>query len=72
MGDQSSVKWKHKAEELRGKAKEVIGGLTGDERLKGEGQSDQAKAKAHQGGDKVKDTAEGAKERIRGWTDPKI
>lgn len=69
---QSSDKWKHRAEELRGKAKEVIGGLTGDERLRGQGQNEQAKAKTHQVADKAKSSTEGSKQRIRGWTDPKI
>lgn len=45
----------HKAEELKGKAKEKIGDLTNDESMQAEGMAEQAKAKAQQAGEHVKD-----------------
>lgn len=39
----------------RGKAKEVVGKLTGDEALERQGRTDQAKADLKQAGQKVKD-----------------
>ena len=50
-------KAKNKAEELVGKAKEVVGDAAGNENLKAEGQKDQSKADVKQGGEKVKDAA---------------
>lgn len=52
-------KAKHKAEELAGKAKEKVGDATDNERLEAEGHLDQAKAKAKQAGDEVKDVFKG-------------
>jgi uncharacterized protein YjbJ (UPF0337 family) len=43
------------AEKLGGKGKEAAGNATGDDRLKAEGQGDQAKADLKQAGEKVKD-----------------
>jgi uncharacterized protein YjbJ (UPF0337 family) len=43
------------AEKLGGKGKEAAGEATGDDRLKAEGQSDQAKSDLKQAGEKVKD-----------------
>ncbi|WP_406638482.1 CsbD family protein [Pseudarthrobacter quantipunctorum] len=43
------------AEKLGGKGKEAAGEATGDDRLKAEGQSDQAKGDLKQAGEKVKD-----------------
>ncbi len=48
-------KFNNKADELKGKAKETAGGATGDEDLKAEGQTDQAKGNLKQAGEKVKD-----------------
>ena len=53
MGD----KIDHKAEELKGKAKEGIGKATDDHRLEGEGKADQASGHVKQAGDKIKDAA---------------
>ncbi|MFI2370802.1 CsbD family protein [Streptomyces sp. NPDC018833] len=47
------------ADKLKGKAKEALGKVTGDESLKAEGRTDQAKGKA-------KKAMENAKERARG------
>ena len=46
---------KHGAEEAKGKVKEGVGDMTGNESLKTEGQVDQAKANIKQAGDDVKD-----------------
>jgi uncharacterized protein YjbJ (UPF0337 family) len=43
------------AEKLGGKGKEATGEATGDESLKDEGQTDQAKGDLKQAGEKVKD-----------------
>jgi uncharacterized protein YjbJ (UPF0337 family) len=51
MGDQAE----HKAEELKGQAKEGIGKATGNEQWEAEGKADQAKGAMKQAGDKVKD-----------------
>lgn len=51
MGD----KIKHAAEKAGGKAKEAAGKATGDESLKAEGKTDQAKAGMKQAGEKIKD-----------------
>ena len=48
-------KIKNKAEELGGKGKEAAGDATGNDELRSEGQSDQAKGDLKQAGEKVKD-----------------
>ncbi|MFP5335852.1 MAG: CsbD family protein [Actinomycetes bacterium] len=45
----------HKAEEMRGKAKEAVGRATDDEELEAQGRADQSKADIKQAGEKVKD-----------------
>ncbi len=42
-------------EDMRGKAKEAAGKLTGDEELEAQGKGDQAKSDLKQAGEKVKD-----------------
>jgi uncharacterized protein YjbJ (UPF0337 family) len=49
-------------DQIKGKAKEAAGKLTGDDRLESEGQTDQAKGK-------VKDVADDAKETVAGVRD---
>ena len=49
----------HTGEKLGGKLKEGVGNLTGNDKLKAEGQTDQAMASAKQGVDDVKDAAHG-------------
>ena len=44
-----------KAKELGGKAKEVVGNVTGDARARDEGKGDQAKSNLKDAGEKVKD-----------------
>jgi len=57
-----------KADEVKGRVKEAVGDLTGDERTKAEGQKDQAGAKVKQAAedarDKVEDLAEKAKDKV--------
>jgi len=48
-------KMQHKAEELKGTAKERIGGATGNESKQAEGKAESTKANLKQAGDKVKD-----------------
>jgi uncharacterized protein YjbJ (UPF0337 family) len=45
----------NKLEELGGKAKEVVGNVTGDEALERQGEHDQSKANLKQAGEKIKD-----------------
>jgi uncharacterized protein YjbJ (UPF0337 family) len=45
----------NKAEELKGEAKDHVGGATGDESMQSEGKVDKAKADLKQAGEKVKD-----------------
>jgi uncharacterized protein YjbJ (UPF0337 family) len=48
-------KAKNAAEELAGKAKEVIGDLTDDKDLEAEGRTDQTKANVKNAGENIKD-----------------
>ena len=53
MGNDNKAE--NKIEELGGKAKEAVGGATGDENLKRQGENDQSKANLKQAGEKEKD-----------------
>ena len=48
-------KARNKAEELKGRAKEKTGEVTGGDKLRAEGKADQAGADLKQAGEKVKD-----------------
>ncbi len=48
-------KTQNKVDEIRGGAKEKIGGATGDDEMRREGKRDQSKADLKQAGEKVKD-----------------
>lgn len=48
-------KIRNAAEEALGKGKEAVGDATNDERLKSEGQGEQAKANLKQAGENIKD-----------------
>lgn len=48
-------KTQNKVEQVRGQAKEKIGGATGDDALRGQGKREQSKADLKQAGEKVKD-----------------
>ena len=52
-------KAKNKAEQAKGKAKEVIAGVTDNDSLKAEGKRDQTKGDAKQFGEGVKDVLRG-------------
>jgi len=58
-------KIEHKAEELKGEAKEKVGDATDNPRLEGEGLADQDAANAKQAGDHVKDAAEDVRDVFR-------
>jgi uncharacterized protein YjbJ (UPF0337 family) len=48
-------KAKNKGQQLRGKAKEAVGKVTGDKRTQNEGKGDQVKSNLKDAGEKVKD-----------------
>ncbi|SDB89484.1 CsbD-like [Sanguibacter gelidistatuariae] len=48
-------KIKHVAEDVKGKAEEVTGKVTGNDKLEAEGKVDQSKASIKQAGENVKD-----------------
>jgi uncharacterized protein YjbJ (UPF0337 family) len=52
-------KFDHKAEELKGKAKETYGKVADDEEAETEGKAEQTKANLKQAADKVKDAFKG-------------
>ncbi|WP_114558672.1 CsbD family protein [Desertihabitans aurantiacus] len=52
-------KLQNKTDELKGKAKQGIGGATDDRDLQAEGQADQTKGSLKQAGEKVKDAFKG-------------
>jgi uncharacterized protein YjbJ (UPF0337 family) len=45
----------NKGDDLKGKAKEAVGGATGDDELERQGKGDQAKSDIKDAGEKVKD-----------------
>jgi uncharacterized protein YjbJ (UPF0337 family) len=55
MDSDNGRKIDNKTDELKGKAKEGVGNLTGDESLANEGKADQAKGKVKEAADKVKE-----------------
>lgn len=55
-------KIKNAAEDLEGKVKEAIGDAKGDDKLKAEGQGDQAKSSFKDAGENVKDAASDVKD----------
>ncbi|GAA3356580.1 MULTISPECIES: CsbD family protein [Saccharopolyspora] len=57
MGDEDKAQ--HKAEELKGQAKEKAGDVTGNEQWQAEGKADQAKGGFKQAVEKVKDAVKG-------------
>jgi uncharacterized protein YjbJ (UPF0337 family) len=54
-----------KSDELKGRAKEALGAVTGDDDLAREGRSDQRRGAAEQAVDKVRDAAEKAKDALK-------
>ncbi|EFV14097.1 CsbD family protein [Segniliparus rugosus] len=61
---------KNTAEDIKGRAKEAAGAVTGNDELKAEGQADQGLAAAKQAvtdiADKVKDGVEAVKDKLTG------
>ncbi|GAA4385505.1 CsbD family protein [Tsukamurella soli] len=61
---------KNKADDLKGRAKEAAGSVTGDDDLKSEGQADQgiasAKGKVADAADKVKEGVDNVKDKLTG------
>jgi uncharacterized protein YjbJ (UPF0337 family) len=53
-------------DDAKGKAKEAVGDVTDDDKLKGEGKLDQAGADFKEFGDKVKDKIHGAVDSVKG------
>jgi len=51
-------KAKNKIQNVRGKAKEKIGDLTGDARARDEGRSDQARSNFKDAGERIKDASD--------------
>ncbi|WP_433431776.1 CsbD family protein [Nonomuraea sp. CA-141351] len=54
-------KLRHKAEELKGRAKKSVGHATDDERLRDKGRTDQARGSMKQAGEKIKDAGKKVK-----------
>ncbi|WP_103529245.1 MULTISPECIES: CsbD family protein [Streptomyces] len=52
------------ADRLKGKAKEAIGKVTGNDRMKAEGKADQVKGSAKNGASSLKDGAAGIKDSL--------
>jgi uncharacterized protein YjbJ (UPF0337 family) len=58
-------KTENKAEDLKGRAKEAAGSITGDDELKNEGRADQAESSVKQAGEHVKDAIDDVKDAAR-------
>jgi len=56
----------NKVDDLGGKAKEGVGKVTGDDKLKSEGKTDQAKSSVKEGAREVKEGLEGVKDSLKG------
>lgn len=54
-----------KTQQLKGRAKEAVGVAAGNDRLKKEGRTDQAKASTKQAGESAKDAVNNAAEAVR-------
>jgi uncharacterized protein YjbJ (UPF0337 family) len=55
----------NKAEDLKGRAKEAVGSVTGDDELKSEGRADQAESAIKQAGEHVKDAISDVKDAFK-------
>jgi uncharacterized protein YjbJ (UPF0337 family) len=58
-------KAENKGTDLKGRAKEAVGSVTGDDELKNEGRGDQAEASVKQAGEKVKDAVGDVKDAFK-------
>ncbi len=54
-----------KSQEMKGRAKEALGSLRGDEEQKHEGRADQSQGKARQAGEKVREAVDDVKDALR-------
>ncbi len=61
----------NKMDDLGGKAKEGVGKVTGNDELKSEGKTDQAKSSVKEGAREVKEGLEGVKDSLTGDDDKK-
>ncbi|WP_030671337.1 CsbD family protein [Streptomyces sp. NRRL B-1347] len=52
-------------DKAKGKAKEMVGKVTGNERMQAEGKTDQAKAKLREVADEARERAEGVRDSLR-------
>ncbi len=59
-------KARHKAEEVVGEIKEKVGDLTGNDKLRAEGQKDQVSGNVKLTGDSVEDTASTLGDKLKG------
>ncbi|MET8993394.1 CsbD family protein [Nonomuraea wenchangensis] len=55
----------NKAQEFKGRAKENLGDVTGDEELRAEGRADQTEGGLKQAGEKVKDAGKKVKDAFK-------
>ena len=55
----------NKTEDLKGRAKEAAGSVTGDDELKSEGRADQAESSVKQAGEKAKDAVGDVKDAFK-------
>ena len=58
-------KAENKGQDLKGRAKEAAGSVTGDDDMKAEGRGDQAESSAKQAGEKVKDAVGDVKDAFK-------
>jgi uncharacterized protein YjbJ (UPF0337 family) len=58
-------KVENKGEDVKGRAKEAAGAVTGDDELKNEGRADQSKSSVKQAGENVKDAADDVKDAFK-------
>ncbi|MGW3819699.1 CsbD family protein [Streptomyces sp. NPDC005046] len=56
---------KSSMDKAKGKAKEMVGKATGNERMEAEGKTDQAKGNAREAAEKARDMASGARDSLR-------
>ena len=61
----STTRPRTRAEDLKGRAKEAAGSVTGDDDLKAEGRADQAESSVKQAGEKVKDAVDDIKDAFK-------
>lgn len=58
-------KAENKVKDLKGRAKETVGSVTGDDELKSEGRADQAESSVKQAGEHVKDAVKDVKDAFK-------